>query len=71
MYVEMYPDKVKALREEKDMSRRDLADAAEVSVATARKVERGGRVQAETARSIILALGEEPSEEWGRVIERA
>jgi transcriptional regulator with XRE-family HTH domain len=71
MYVEMNPEKVKALREEKGLSRRELADAAEVSVRTVGKVERGGRVRSSSARSIILALGEEPSLECGRIIERA
>ena len=67
-YIEMYPEKVKTLREDKGMSRRDLADAAGISVATARKAERGGRVAKGTARRVILALGEEPSLEWGRVV---
>ena len=68
MYVEMYPEKVKALREVRGKDTRTLAAAAGMSVDTTRKALRGGRVQSSTARSIILALGEEPSEEWGRVI---
>ena len=71
MYVEMYPDKVKELREEKGLSRWELATKAGISLSTAKRVERGGRVTARTARRVIQALGEEPSLEWGRVVGRS
>ncbi len=41
MYVNLYPEKVRALREERKMSKRDLAAAAGVSAITARNAERG------------------------------
>ena len=68
MYVEMYPDKIKALCEERGKDTRTLAAETGLSADTTRKVLRGGRVQSTSARSIILALGEEPSVEWGRIV---
>ena len=70
-YIVMYPDNVKTLREEKDMSIWDLAEAAGISVQTARKAERGGRVAKGTARRVVMALGVKPSEIWPRVVESA
>lgn len=50
-------NKVKLLREEKLMSKSELARKAGVSVVTIDRVERGEVCRLETMRKIILALG--------------
>ena len=71
MYVELYPEKVKALREEQGMTKRDLAVAAGISKKTARNAERGEPVRTKTARSVATALGVYPLQGLGRPAGRA
>ena len=71
MYVEMYPEKVRALREERGMSKRDLAAAAGVSPKTAGNVESGEPVRSKTARKVAAALGIDPPQPLGRPAHRA
>jgi transcriptional regulator with XRE-family HTH domain len=55
MYVKLSPEKVRELREERDISRRELAEAAHVSVDTVRRIETGkGPVRLKTARAVAL-----------------
>ena len=68
MRVEMNSERIRELREEKGMRQRDLAAAAGVNVATARRAERGEPVQADTARSVARALGVDPPQKLGRVV---
>jgi DNA-binding XRE family transcriptional regulator len=51
------PNKVKAIRENKLMSKAELARKAGVSSLTIDRVERGEACRMETMRKIILALG--------------
>jgi len=71
VYVELYPEKVKALREERGMSKKDLAAAAGISKKTARNAERGAPVRSKTARSVAAALGVDPPQPLGRPARRA
>ena len=66
MYVELYPDKVKALREERGMSPADLAVAAGLTARTARRAAGGQLVRAKTARAVAAALGVNPPQRLGR-----
>lgn len=50
-------NKVKAIREQKLMSKSELARKAGVSVVTIDRIERGEQCRLETKRKIILALG--------------
>jgi transcriptional regulator with XRE-family HTH domain len=59
---------VRSLREEKRMSRRDLAGVAGVSVSTAKRVERELPVTFRTGRAVAEALGVKPSPSLGRVL---
>jgi transcriptional regulator with XRE-family HTH domain len=68
VYVVMNSERVKDLREEKGMTRRDLADAAGVSVQTAKRVELEEPVRFSTGRAVAGALGAEPSPSLGRVL---
>jgi transcriptional regulator with XRE-family HTH domain len=70
VYVVMNSERVRELREEKGMSRRDLAGAAGVSVETARRIEREAPVTFRTGRAVADALGVEPSPSLGRVLGR-
>ena len=70
MYVELYHEKVRALREEQGMTKRDLAAAAGVSPATARNAERGLPVRSKTARKVAAALGVNPPQPLGRPAHR-
>jgi DNA-binding XRE family transcriptional regulator len=49
MYVELYPERVRALHEEQGMTKRDLAAAAGISKTTAKNAERGEPVRSKTA----------------------
>jgi DNA-binding XRE family transcriptional regulator len=51
------PNKVKTIRENKLMSKAELARKAGVSSLTIDRVERGEACRMETMRKIILALG--------------
>jgi transcriptional regulator with XRE-family HTH domain len=58
MYVILSPEKVRELREERGLDRRDLADAAGLSPTTVRRIEGGkGPVEVESAYKIADALG--------------
>ncbi len=70
MYVELYPEKVKALREEREMSKRDLAAAAGISMTTVRNAERGLPVRSKMARKVAVALGVHPPQPLGRPAHR-
>ncbi len=71
MYVELYPERVKTLREERGMSKRDLAVAAGILKKTARNAERGLPVRSKTARKVATALGVDPPQPLGRPAHRA
>ena len=70
MYVELYPERVKALRKEREMTKRDLAAAAGISKTTARNAERGEPVRSKTARNVAAALGVDPPQRLGRPARR-
>ena len=70
MYVELYPEKVRALREERGMSPADLAVAAGLSARTARRAASGQPVRAKTARAVAAALGVHPPQPLGRPAHR-
>jgi len=66
----MNSEQVRSLREQKGMSKEDLATVAGVSVQTARRIERGVPVTFRTGRAVADALGVEPSLSLGRVLRR-
>jgi ribosome-binding protein aMBF1 (putative translation factor) len=68
VYVVMNSERVEELREEKGLSKRDLAGVAGVSVSTVRRVEREEPVYFRTGRAVAKALGVEPSPSLGRVL---
>lgn len=68
MYVVMNAERVRSLREQKGMTRRDLAGAAGVSVQTASRAEREEPVTFRTGRAVADALGVAPSRDLGRVL---
>ena len=70
MYVELYPERVRALREEQEMTKRDLAAAAGISKTTARNAERGAPVRSKTARKVARALDVHPPQQLGRPARR-
>jgi len=67
-YVVMDSSRVRELREEKGMTRRDLAGAAGISAETVRRVELEEPVYFRTGRAVAKALGVEPSPSRGRVL---
>ena len=71
MYVVLDSEQVRILREEKGLSKRDLAAAASVSETTLRRVEREEPVYFRTGRAVAKALGVGPSPSLGRVLTRA
>jgi DNA-binding XRE family transcriptional regulator len=70
VYVELYPKRVKALREERGMSKRDLATAAGISKTTMRHAALGVPVRSKTAFSVAEALGVHPPQRLGRPSHR-
>ncbi len=56
-YVMKYRNNVKRIREERLMSKAELARLAGVSPATIDRIERGEECRMETKRKILLALG--------------
>jgi transcriptional regulator with XRE-family HTH domain len=70
VFVQLYPERVKTLREEQGMSKRDLAAAAGVSKTTVRNAERGTPVRSKTAFSVAEALGVHPPQRLGRPAHR-
>jgi transcriptional regulator with XRE-family HTH domain len=71
MYVAMYGERVRELREEKGMSKRALAEAAGITPKTARRAEREEPVSLWTARKVAAALGVESVRGLGRPLCRA
>jgi transcriptional regulator with XRE-family HTH domain len=67
-YVRMNTERVQTLREQKGMSRRDLAAVAGISAETVRSVELEQPVYFRTGRAVASALGVEPSPSLGRVL---
>jgi transcriptional regulator with XRE-family HTH domain len=70
VYVVMDSKQVRSLREQKGMTRRDLAGEAGISAETARRVELEEPVRFSTGRAVAEALGVEPSRDLGRVLGR-
>jgi len=68
--VELYPERVKTLREERGMTKRDLA-AAGISKTTARNAERGEPIRSKTSREVARALEVDPPQRLGRPARRA
>ncbi len=56
----LLPERVNALREERGMTKRDLATEAGVSKKTAGNAERGAPVRSKSARKVAAALGVDP-----------
>ncbi len=71
MYVMLYSERVKALREERGMTKRNLATTAGVSKKTAGNAERGLPVRSKTAKKVAAALGVDPPQRLGRPVHRA
>jgi transcriptional regulator with XRE-family HTH domain len=67
-YVRMNTEQVQTLREQKGMTRRDLAAVAGISAETVRRVELEQPVYFRTGRAMADALGIEPSPGLGRVL---
>jgi len=67
-YVVIDSEQVRSLREQKGMTRRNLAAEAGVSVSTARRVEGEVPVTFRTDRAVAEALGVEPPSSLGRVL---
>jgi transcriptional regulator with XRE-family HTH domain len=58
VYVQLDADNVRALREERGLTRSEFAQVSGVPEGTLEKLERGVRpVQARTARRVVAALG--------------
>jgi transcriptional regulator with XRE-family HTH domain len=55
-------EKIEAMRQERGLSPRELAQAAGISMSTLRRVERGGRVRGRTGRRVARVFGVHPSE---------
>jgi transcriptional regulator with XRE-family HTH domain len=62
MYGVMNGDKLEAMREERGLSREDLAREAGISAETVSKAERGHRVRGKTAWKVANVFGVHPSE---------
>jgi transcriptional regulator with XRE-family HTH domain len=70
VYGKLLPERVKNLREERGMTKRDLAVAAGISATTARNAERGEPVRSKTASKVARALGVEPTQRLDRPARR-
>lgn len=57
MYAVMNSNRVRQLRKQRGMNRRDLATQAGISESTARRVERGSPVQASTVWKVAGVFG--------------
>ncbi len=62
MYGVMDGEKIEALRQERGLSRRQLAQAGGISMSTLRSVERGHRVRRKTGWQVARVLGVHPRE---------
>jgi ribosome-binding protein aMBF1 (putative translation factor) len=70
MYVVLDPAKVRTVRQEKGMSRPDLAARAGIAEKTVRKIERReATIRLSTAKKIGAAFGVHPRD-FGRLVER-
>jgi transcriptional regulator with XRE-family HTH domain len=54
--------KVRALREERAMTRRELAEVAGLGESTVRNVEKGANVRVRTVRNVAAVFGMRPQE---------
>jgi len=68
MRIAMNAERVRALREEWGMSKREMAAEAGVSVKAARRAENGEPVMASTARGVARALRVDPPQSLGRPV---
>ncbi len=62
MYGVMDCEKIEAMRQERGLSRRELAQQAGISMSTLRSVERGHRVRRKTGWQVARVLGLHPQE---------
>lgn len=62
MYGVMDGEKIEAMREERGLSRQELAQEAGISMETLRRVERGERIAAHTGRKVARVFGMHPRE---------
>jgi transcriptional regulator with XRE-family HTH domain len=62
MYGVIDGEKLEAMREERGLSRQDLARQAGISPGTVSKAERGHRVRSKTAWKVANVFGVHPSE---------
>jgi transcriptional regulator with XRE-family HTH domain len=60
MFIEMNGEKVRSLRKAQGLYKKDLARLANVTQATIKRAERGGRMYPATVRRIAGALGVDP-----------
>jgi transcriptional regulator with XRE-family HTH domain len=67
MYVAIDGPRVRRLREQRGMARRDLAEAAGVGASTVRNLERSANVRSRTAWKVGAAFGLHPRE-FGRAV---
>ncbi len=70
MQVQLNAERVRSLRLEHGMTKRDLARAAGISESTARSAERGIPVRGATGRKVARVLGVDPPQSLGRVARR-
>jgi transcriptional regulator with XRE-family HTH domain len=62
MYGVMDGEKIATMRQERGLSRQELARQAGISMSTLRSLERGHKVRVKTARSVANVFGVHPSE---------
>ena len=62
MYGVMDGERIRAMREERGLSRQEFAREAGVSPSTVRRVERSGRVRAATGWRVARVFGSHPME---------
>jgi DNA-binding XRE family transcriptional regulator len=62
MYGVMDGEKIEAMRQERGLSRQELAQEAGISVETLRALERGERVRVRTGWKVARVFGKHPSE---------
>jgi DNA-binding XRE family transcriptional regulator len=62
VYAVMDGEKIEEMRQERGLSRRELAQEAGISVETVRSVERGERVRAKTGWKVARVFGVHPRE---------
>jgi transcriptional regulator with XRE-family HTH domain len=69
MYVAIDGPRVRALREQRGMGRRELAKAAELGESSVAKLERSANVRLRTARKVGAVFGLHPREFGCPVLE--